>query len=96
MRWPIPASTFEVALRGALTDHEPPAELLHRSDRGSASTVSDRQERLEAHGMECGTSREDGCPDNGAAESFLAAVGEESVFRTDHATREWATAVILE
>jgi len=84
------------ALRMALSDHEPPAGLIHHSDRGSTYTAGDYRDLLAANGISCSMSRKGDCWDNSVAESFFATLKKELVHRTRFATRKQARSSIFE
>ena len=79
------------ALRLALSDHKPPAGLLHHSDRGSTYTAGDYRDLLAANGIECSMSRKGDCWDNSPAESFFATLKKELVHPDRYATRAQAS-----
>ena len=84
------------ALRLALSDHAPPAGLLHHSDRGSTYTAGDYRDLLAANGIECSMSRKGDCWDNAVAESFFATLKKELVHRDRYATRREARSAAFE
>lgn len=84
------------ALRMALSDHEPPAGLIHHSDRGSTYTAGDYRDLLASNGIECSMSRKGDCWDNSVAESFFATLKKDLVHRTRFTTRQQARAAIFE
>jgi len=67
----------ESALDMALTQHRPPHNLLHYSDRGSQYTSFDYQKRLSASHMTVSTSRVGNCWDKAPMESFWATLKRE-------------------
>ena len=52
------------ALRLALAEHQPPAGMIHHSDRGSTYTAGDYRDLLADNGIECSMSRKGDCWDN--------------------------------
>ena len=84
------------ALKLALSDHAPPAGLLHHSDRGSTYTAGDYRDLLAEHGIECSMSRKGDCWDNAPAESFFATLKKELVHRDRYATRAEARSAVFE
>lgn len=84
------------ALRLALSDHAPPAGLLHHSDRGSTYTAGDYRDLLAAHGIECSMSGKGDCWDNAVAESFFATLKKELVHRDRYSTRREAKSAVFE
>ena len=86
----------ELALRMAVAQRQPPAGLLHHSDRGSEFT-SDRYLALLAElGIEVSMSRTGDCYDNAAMESFFASLTKECTDRTRFKTRQEASSAIFE
>jgi putative transposase len=65
------------ALRAAVRDRRPGADLVHHSDRGSTYASGDYRGALESHGIECSMSRKGDCWDNAVAESFFATLKRE-------------------
>jgi putative transposase len=65
------------ALDKALRGRQPPAGLVHHSDRGSTYAADDYQQALTARGFECSMSRKGDCWDNAVAESFFATLKRE-------------------
>ncbi len=45
----------------ALSDHEPPAGLVHHSDRGLTYTAGDYRDLLADNGVACSMSRKSAC-----------------------------------
>jgi len=84
------------ALRLALAEHQPPAGMIHHSDRGSTYTAGDYRDLLADNGIECSMSRKGDCWDNSVAESFFATLKKELVHRTRFATRQQARVAIFE
>jgi len=61
----------ERALTMALTHRNPPAGLLHHSDRGSQYAATSYQRLLGEHGITPSMSRTGNCWDNACVESFF-------------------------
>lgn len=83
------------ALRMALQQRRPQADLLHHSDRGSQYTSADYQRLLARHGIIVSMSRSGNCYDNAAMESFFATLKTECA---DHrfATRQDARTALFD
>jgi transposase InsO family protein len=71
----------------ALADRQPPAGLVHHSDRGVQYACTAYRELLAAHGVEVSMSRRGNCWDNAVAESFFATLERELIDRCDWRTR---------
>ena len=84
------------ALRQALTQRQPPAGLVHHSDRGKQYAASDYQMLLRKHGAVCSMSRKGDCWDNAPMESFFGTLKQELVYQEQFATRDEAKAKIFE
>jgi putative transposase len=67
------------ALRQALARRQPPAGLVHHSDRGRHYTGARYQHLLAAHGLTASMSRRGDCWDNAVVESFFATLKTELV-----------------
>lgn len=65
------------ALAMAVANRQPPAGLLHHSDRGSDYASKDYQADLRRHGMICSMSRKGNCWDNAPMESFFGTMKTE-------------------
>lgn len=86
----------ELALRMALVNRQPPAGLLHHSDRGSECT-SDRYLALLAElGIQVSMSRTANCYDNAVMEAFFASLTKECTDRAHFKTRQEARSAIFE
>lgn len=83
------------ALRMAVGHRQPPAGVLHHSDRGSQYACGDYQALLTQHGMRCSMSRKGDCWDNAVVESFFATLKAELVDDADWATREEARTALF-
>lgn len=84
------------ALQMAVTQRQPPAGLMHHSDRGSQYASGAFQQMLAAHGMVCSMSRKGEVYDNAVMESFYATLKRELVSFDRYATRDEARKVIFE
>jgi len=59
------------ALEMAISRRQPPAGLIHHSDRGSQYASGDYQQKLSDHGMLCSMSKKGDPWDNAPMESFF-------------------------
>jgi putative transposase len=84
------------ALNSAIADRQPPAGLIHHSDRGVQYACDDYQILLKNNQMTCSMSRTGDCYDNAPVESFFAAVKTECVHRHTYATRAQARQSLFE
>jgi putative transposase len=84
------------ALHMALQGRQPPAGLVHHSDRGCQYASHDYRRLLDAHGIVCSMSRKGDCWDNAVAESFFGGLKSELVNAADFATRAEARTAIFE
>lgn len=90
------------ALKMALDQRQPPADLVHHSDRGSQYASAAFQAMLAAHGLVCSMSRKGDCYDNAVMESFYGTLKTELVSfagpagRGSFATRAEARQAIFE
>jgi transposase InsO family protein len=83
------------ALEMALGQRQPPAGLLHHSDRGSQYASHRYQAELRQQGMVCSMSRKGNCWDNAPVESFFATLKKELVHRHRYQTRAEAKASLF-
>ena len=86
----------ELALRMAVVKRQPPAGLLHHSDRGSECTSDRYLALLASLGIEVSMSRTANCYDNAAMESFFASLTKECLDRRHFKTRQEARSAIFE
>ena len=84
------------ALRRALATRNPPAGLLHHSDRGSQYCSVDYQALLRARGIRISMSGKGNCYDNAPMESFWGTLKTEHVFHRQYETRQQAMREITE
>ena len=75
------------ALRLALGRRQPPATLLHHSDRGSQYASRDYRAALAEHGVQASMSRAGNCYDNAPLESFFATLKVERIHPRRYQTR---------
>jgi putative transposase len=84
------------ALEMALTHRQPPAGLVHHSDRGVQYASESYRQRLAAAGVVPSMSRRGNCYDNALMESFWSSLKRELVHRVQFATRQAARTAIFE
>jgi len=84
------------ALAMALLKHNPPAGLLHHSDRGSTYTCKAYRKALKDSDINCSMSRRANCWDNAVAESFFATLKKELIHKYQYKTRAEAASAIFE
>ncbi len=75
------------ALQLAIATRQPPAGLVHHSDRGSQYASAAYQDVLAEHGFVCSMSRKGNCWDNSVVESFFATIKKDLIYR-----HSWPTA----
>ena len=78
------------ALQLALGRRQPPAALLHHSDRGSQYASRDYQAALASYQVQPSMSRAGNCYDNAPMESFFATLKVERVYCRRYQTRDEA------
>lgn len=83
------------ALQMALTHRQPPAQVLHHSDRGCQYASADYQAVLATRGLVASMSRSGNCYDNAPMESFFATLKAELVHRTTFTSRLQARREII-
>ena len=84
------------ALTMALTRRQPPAGLLHHSDRGVQYASDAYQSLLQDHRIQASMSGKGDCWDNAVMESFWATLKTELIYHEHYATREDARRSIFE
>jgi putative transposase len=84
------------ALQMALKMRQPPAGLLHHSDRGSQYASEDYQALLTQYQMRCSMSRTGNCYDNAPTESFFGTLKTELVHHCQYPTKAAAKTDIFE
>src|SRR5271167_4442633 len=84
------------ALEQALTQRQPPAGLVHHSDRGVQYASESYRQRLALAGVVPSMSRRGNCYDNAMMESFWSSLKRELVHRCQFATRADAKAAIFD
>lgn len=80
-------SLVTAALGMALARHNPPAGLLHHSDRGSQYASHEYQALLTRHGIVPSMSRKGNCWDNAPTESFFSSLKTELIHDQVYLTR---------
>jgi len=84
------------ALEMAISRRQPPAGLIHHSDRGSQYASGDYQQKLSDHGMLCSMSKKGDPWDNAPMESFFGTLKMELVHHRKYQSRAEARADIFE
>jgi putative transposase len=84
------------ALVRAVRLKQPPAGLIHHSDRGSQYCAHDYRKLVEKFGMTASMSRKGNCYDNAPIESFWGSLKTELVYGCRYETRAEAEASIRE
>jgi putative transposase len=84
------------ALEMALQHRQPPAGLVHHSDRGVQCASESYRQRLAAAGVVPSMSRRGNCYDNALMESFWSSLKRELVHRSQFATRKAARTAIFD
>ena len=69
------------ALKRAISSRNPPAGLIHHSDRGSQYASRAYRAKLDDHGIICSMSAKGDCWDNAVAESFFGRLKVELIHR---------------
>lgn len=89
-------SLVHAALQMAVTRRQPPAGVVHHSDRGVQYAAGDYQALLTRYGMKASMSRKGDCYDNAVVESFFATLEWELIEQADWSTRAEARGAIFE
>lgn len=84
------------ALNMALAQRQPPAGLIHHSDRGVQYASESYRQRLAQAGVVPSMSRRGNCYDNALMESFWSSLKRELVHRVQFVTRAEARAALFE
>lgn len=84
------------ALRQAVGREQPPAGLVHHSDRGSQYASYEYQQALKDYMMVCSMSRKGNCYDNACMESFFSTLKRELIYGRRFRTRAEARQAIFE
>ena len=75
----IDSVLVQSAMKMALADRRPNAELIHHSDRGVQYASGDFQDLLQDNKVTCSMSRKGNCWDNACVESFFGSLKNEWV-----------------
>lgn len=94
LRASLAIDALDMALRNRRGRIKP--GLIHHSDRGVQYACVSYRALLEAHGITPSMSRTGNCYDNAAMESLFATLKRECTNRYDFATRDDATAAIVQ
>jgi len=84
------------ALKMAIWQRRPEADLIHHSERGSQYASKAFRRLLKAHGFKGSMSRKGDCWDNAVVESFFGSLKQEQVQWQHYQTRHEAQQDILE
>ena len=84
------------ALLMALVSRQPPAGLMHHSDRGSQYTSEGYQQLLASWGIQVSMSRTGNCYDNAVMERFFGTLKGECTSRYVFETHEQARSIVFE
>jgi putative transposase len=84
------------ALRMAIQRRQPPAGLIHHTDRGVQYACGEYQKLLARHGLRCSMSRRGNCYDNAPMESFFGSLKNELVHRTTFPTKAAARQALFD
>lgn len=87
MRSDLSQDLVLAALRMAIGNRQPSADLLHHSDRGSQYCAHAYRQLQAEHKMVTSMSRQGNCHDNAAMESFFATLKKELVDRRHYRNR---------
>jgi transposase InsO family protein len=89
--WQVGPTMEESLVLGALNQavelRDPPAGLVHHSDRGIQYAAHAYQQLLAEHGIICSMSRRGNCWDNACVESFFSTLKRE--LPNDHVFEDW-------
>jgi transposase InsO family protein len=91
----LETSLARIALRMALGRRQPPAGLLHHSDRGCQYASADYQAVLNSHHLVVSMSRAGNCYDNAPLESFSGTLKSELIQWCHYSTRDEARRSIV-
>lgn len=83
------------ALRMAITHRQPPAGLIHHTDRGVLYSSGNYRRLMAVHGLLASMSRHGDCYDNACAESFFSTLKNELIHGEAFATRDAARIAIV-
>lgn len=91
-----PATLPIAALKMAIAQRKPPANLICHTDQGSVYGSAAYREVLQEHELRPSMSRRGNCHDNAVAESFFSNLKNEITHHTVYATCEQAKAAIAD
>jgi len=83
------------ALHMAITHRQPPAGLIHHTDRGVLYSSGNYRRLMAAHGLLPSMSRHGNCYDNACAESFFSTLKNELIHGEAFATRDAGRVAIV-
>jgi len=84
------------ALKQAIGRYNPPAGIIHHSDRGTQYASYEYQELLKKHGFISSMSRKGNCYDNACMESFFGTLKTELIYLTRFKTRAEARLAVFD
>ena len=84
------------ALQMAIDQRDPPAGLIHHTDRGTTYASTEYQDLLRTRGLKCSMSRKGNCLDNAVAESFLSTLKTECTAAMTFPSREAARRAVFD
>ena len=84
------------ALQMALDQRDPPAGLIHHTDRGTTYASTEYQDLLRTRGLKCSMSRKGNCLDNAVAESFFSTLKTECTAAMTFPSREAARRAVFD
>ena len=84
------------ALQMAVDQRNPPAGLIHHTDRGTTYASTEYQDLLRRNGLRCSMSRKGNCLDNAVAESFFSTLKTECTAAMFFPSRQAARSAVLE
>ncbi len=90
------AELVREALRMALIQRQPGADLVHHSDRGSEYASTRYQELLHQHNIQISMSRKGDCYDNSMIESFWGTLKEEGIGEAIFSSRKEAETALFD
>jgi len=84
------------ALQMAIDQRDPPAGLIHHTDRGTTYASTEYQDLLRTRGLKCSMSRKGNCLDNAVAESFFSTLKTECTAAMTFPSREAARRAVFD
>jgi putative transposase len=82
------------ALSQAILMRQPPAGLIHHSDRGSQYCSDDYRRLLQSHNLTASMSGKGNCYDNAMVEAVFKTIKSELIWRASYKTRACATSAL--